>query len=48
MELSKIESVVTGVLGEEFMIPEEEEPLIWGIDGEYCFKTMPSVTGPIT
>lgn len=41
----KRDSVMTGVLGEEFMILEEKQPIIWGSNnGECSVKKMPSIT----
>lgn len=44
----KRDSVVTGVLGVEFIIPEEKQPILGGSsNGECSVKKMPSITRPI-
>lgn len=45
---TKRDSLVTGVLGEEFMRPEEKQPIIWSSNnGECGVKKTPSITRPI-
>ena len=39
---------MTGVLGVEFIIPEEKQPILGGSsNGECSVKKMPSITRPI-